>query len=203
MIRKYVAGGLRDISATIPPWENPAPVWKSQSGAYSIVKCDTQWDYQLETYYLAHCLGTKDYNAFSRAHMVYSLRDELGIPHATILCVRPDEYSPYGMSWDIGSYHTFDPEPGEQALRILQVRGRQDDLAMECYHSIVRDWYTQFGGEVPKRVIPKIVAFCALHGDSDVNYHFRYLLDEQKNAFEWAHWNGRMRLAALLEGTSL
>jgi len=194
-----VQGGLRDITTVIPPWERPDVVWKS--GPYSIVKCDTQWDYQLETYYLAHCLGTKDYDGFSRAHVVYSLRDELGYPHATILCVREDEYSPYGRCWDIGSYEYFTPEPGEN-LRVLQVRGRYDDIAMPIYHAIAREWYIQFGGKIQVDEA-KLVTFLERTGDDDWNYHFRYLLDEERNSFPWAYWNTHARRIALLEGTSL
>jgi hypothetical protein len=188
---------MRDISNITVPWESTQEVWRD--GPYSIVRSDSQWDWWLETYFLAHCLGTKNHAEFSKAHVVYSLRDTFGIPHATILCVREDEFSPYGRCWDVGSHHNFQPE--QESVRILQVRGRNDDLAMAPYHAIVRDWYVQNGGiiQVP---IDKFVEYIMRVGDPDVDYHFRYKLD-QRNGFLWTHWNERMRVLALLEGTSL
>lgn len=164
------------------------------------MKNTSQWDYELEGFYLAHCLGTKNYDDFAKAHVVYSLRDGLGYPHATILCVRPEEYSPYGACWDVGSRYEFAPE-GE-SLRILQVRGRNDDLAMAPFHAIVRDWYILHGGQIDSRILSRIDEVIWREGDSDWNYHFRYLLDE-RNPFTWAHWNEKMRAIALWEGTSL
>src|SRR6266550_2466101 len=119
MVRCYKGNGLRDISIGDIPWESPEVVWTTPNAPYTIVKCNSQWDYELEGWYLGHCLGTKNYVEFSKAHVAYSLRDRLGIPHATILCLRQEEYSPYGGGWDIGSRRIFTPEPGEKNLRIL------------------------------------------------------------------------------------
>lgn len=202
MVRAYRQDGLRDISVGGVPWENPASVWNTSDGAYSIQRCDTAWDYALEGWYLAHCLGTKDYEQFSKAHVVYSLRDRLGIPHATILCVRPEEYSPYGRCWDIGSGRVFTPESSEPDLRVLQVRGRHDAIAMPIFHAIVRAWYVAHGGYIEVE-IAALVRYLQREGDDDFAYHFRYLMDERDNAFTWAHWNEKMRILALLEGTSL
>ena len=132
---------------------------------------------------------------------MYSLRDTLGVPHATILCVRDGEYSPYGPCWDIGSKLPFMPEPLGQQLRILQVRGRNDALAMAPYHAITREWYAQNGGTLQVS-LDKFVKLILKVGDDDYAYHFRYKLDE-RNGFLWTHWNERMRVLALLEGTSL
>lgn len=189
---------MRDISNITVPWESTQEVWRD--GPYSIVRSDSQWDWWLESYFLAHCLGTKNHAEFSKAHVVYSLRDAFGIPHATILCVREDEFSPYGRCWDVGSHHNFQPE--QESVRILQVRGRNDDLAMAPYHALIRDWYVQNGGilQVP---IDKFVQYILREGDADYDYHFRYKLDTKRNGFLWTHWNERMRVLALLEGTSL
>ena len=192
--------GLRDISDIDIPWENPEVIWDIPKSPYTIVRCDTQWDYGMEGYFLAHCLGTKDHDAFSKAHVCYSLRDTLGVPHCTILCVREDEYSPYGYAWDIGSVRSFTPE-GE-SLRILQVRGREDRIAMPIFHAYVRDWYTRNGGKIDVD-ITKLVNLLKKQGDNDRNYHFRYLLDESVNHFTWAHHNQEARLMALLSGESL
>lgn len=190
---------MRDISNIVVPWDNPQEVWRDPSDAYSIVRSDSQWDWWLETYFLAHCLGTKNHAEFAKPHVVYSLRDSLDIPHATILCVRHGWYSPYGRCWDVGSNKVFAPE--NERLRILQVRGRNDELAMAQYHALVRDWYVSNGGEL-QVPIDKFVQYIMRVGDDDLDYHFRYKLDE-RNGFSWAHWNKRLRALALLEGTSL
>ena len=193
---------LKDISEIVPPWENPLVVYEIPDSPYTIQKCDTEWDYGIEGYFLAHCLGTKDFDHFSRAHAVYSLRDAAGIPHATILCVREDEYSPYGMCWDIGGVEWFTPEDPSEKLRILQVRGRNDDIAHPVFHSMVRGWYVNFGGRILVD-IEKLVNLLMRKGDHDFEYHFEYLLDESTNQFGWAHWNEKMRAMAALAGTSL
>lgn len=196
------ASSLRNLREHLPvPWENPEVVWEHPDAPYSIAKCDTPWDYGTEGYFLAHCLGTKDYHEFSEAHMVYSLRDALGIPHATILCLREDHHSPYGACWDIGSVLPFMPEPGNP-MRILQVRGRYDDVAMIPYHRMVRDWFVDQGGELSVQ-IDDFERVLARYQDTDTDYHFRYLINESKNAFTWAFWNARMRFIARLEGASL
>lgn len=173
--------GLRDISKVVIPWEKPEVVWEHPEGAYSVCKCDTPRDWNFEGYFLAHCLGTKEYEEFSKAHVVYSLRDKRGIPHATILCLREDEFSPYGAAWDIGSILPFQPE--DEPLRILQVRGREDDIAHPVFHCMVREWYVAHGGII-QADIANIVEFLRVRGDSDENYHFRYLMDDSVN---WKH----------------
>lgn len=198
MIRRY-RQGLRDISNVEIPWENPFEVWEDPSGAYTVQRCASQWDWWLESYFLAHCLGTKNYEEFSKNHVVYSIRDKVGVPHATILCVREDCYSPYGRCWDIGSVQIFTPE--EEPLRVLQVRGRNDAIAHPIFHAIARDWYVRYGGRI-EAPIESIVNVVMKLGDDDLDYHFRYMLDE-RNGFLWTHWNERMRVLALMEGTSL
>ena len=178
--------GLRDIRGIDIPWENPEVVYECPGGGYSVQRCASQWDYWLETYFLAHCLGTKDYADFSKSHVVYSLRDKYGIPHATILCVREDEPSPYGMCWDIGSYHLFTPE--DERIRVLQVRGRNDAIAHPIFHALVREWYRHKGGRIDMDV-GKIVRFLQAKGDKDTQYHFRFILDETTNHFLFTHWN--------------
>lgn len=193
---------LKDISAIDIPWENPLVVYQVPDSPYTIQVCNTEWDYGIEGYLLAHCLGTKDFDDFSKAHAVYSLRDAIGIPHATILCVREDEYSPYGMCWDIGGVEWFTPEDPSEKLRILQVRGRNDDIAHPVFHAMVRAWYENFGGKLI--VEPqKLVKLLRKLGDKDKKYHFEYLLDESTNHFGWAHWNHPKREQAKLDGTSL
>lgn len=192
---------MRDMLRMEIPWESPAVVW--ETGPYSIVRCETQWDYGMEGYFLAHCIGTKDYVSFSEAHSIYSLRDPFGIPHATILCLKQGHFSPYGDSFDLGTNSSFYPEGkvGDKCV-VLQVRGREDALAMVPYHRIVRDWFRENGGvilwddESLDRAVQK-------HHDTDYDYHFRYLLDESVNLFDWAYHCERYRLAAEFDGTSL
>lgn len=200
VVKAQAVDSLRDISDITIPWENPRIVWEVPDSPYTIQVCDTAWDYGMEGYFLAHCLGTKDHESFRKAHAVYSLRDQGNFPHATILCCRDGEYSPYGAAWDIGSVLSFQPE-GE-SLRVLQVRGREDAIAHPVFHAMVRAWYVAHGGEIQVD-IARLVELLTKHGDDDYKYHFRYLLDESVNHFQWAHWNQEMRLSAALEGTSL
>jgi hypothetical protein len=72
---------------------------------------------------------------------------------------------------------------------------------MAPFHAIVREWYALKGGEIEVPV-DKFVKYIMRVGDADYNYHFRYLLAE-RNGFEWAHWNDKLRYQAWLEGTSL
>lgn len=189
-----------------PPWESPSIQWKNPDGAYAMTEVKTQWDFQLEGYYLAHCLGTKNAAEFLVAHRVFSLRDKLGYPHATILLLKEGAYSPYEASHDLLTDHTlklkvpFGSKTRDQRYRVLQVRGRTDDIARWEYYSIVRDWFAAHGGRFPrshprgdvKRAVLKMQ-------DTDVKYHYAYMLDESVNYFNWAHWNSDMarKLAAL------
>lgn len=189
------------------PWENPQVVWTHPEGAYSVVLCDTQWDYALETYFLAHCLGTKDYREFSDAHVVYSIRDQFGIPHATILCQRNGKLSPYGTCYDLGTAEYFRPHHRgtpklESPMRVLQVRGRNDDLAMLPYLELAQQWFVAMGGN-PKIPFRKWNQAVYRHMDTDFEYHFCYLLDESNNKFEWTHRSAEQRRQAILDGTSL
>lgn len=188
-----------------PPWEKYAVQWETQDGAYQVVEVTTQWDYELEGYFLAHCLGTKNAREFGVAHRVFSLRDKLGYPHATILLQKVGMHSPYGQSRDLltenpmklpVSYAKFDA-----AYRVLQVRGREDQIARWEYYSIVRKWYVAHGGLFTDKKKPLgLVRRAVQHAqDCDVKYHYGYLLDESVNFFTWAWWNTpeRERLAEL------
>lgn len=178
-----------------PPWEESIVQWSTEDGAYSMHEVRTQWDYELEGYFLAHCLGTKDADEFNKAHRVLSLRDRLGYPHATILLQRVGKFSPYGQSRDL---LTDDPvrlkEPNKRALiahTVLQVRGREDAIARWEYYALVRHWYTQHGGRFrDKSKTPDLVRRAVMsHSDRDIKYHYGYLLDESANFFTWSHWH--------------
>jgi hypothetical protein len=176
------------------PWEKYRVVCKLDN-QYDIVALETQWDYCLEGYFLAHCLGTKDFDEFNENHVAYSLRDSLQIPHATILCLRDGKWSDYGHSSDLGSTAYFYPESGLRA-RVLQVRGREDCVAALPYHRLVREWYKDHGGEL---VITddRLDFWCnsRMTGDHDEFYHYKYLLNTAVNFFHWASHNDKLRKA--------
>lgn len=185
------------------PWESREVVWKEPHEAYTIEILNSQWDYAMEGFFLAHCLGTKDFDAFSKSHRAYSVRDEMGFPHCTILCAYEGQFSPYGASTDIGTIEPFWPEKAEgPELNVLQVRGRTDDLAMLVFHKMVREWYEERGGklQVPDSTMDRVVL---KQGDDDAMYHFAYMLDESVNHYQWANHNERMREAYRKYGLSL
>ena len=173
---------LRDMP---PPWEQRDVV--DTFGAYTVERVSTQWDYELEGFYLAHCLGTKDADEFNRIHRVFSIREaELGIPHATILAVKKgkQKHSPYGICSDLGS-HANCMVRGDK-LRVLQVRGRHDALARPEFLSVAAAFYCSRGGRlrVPLQAIQK---FAERKGDQDVLYHYHFLMGKT-NPFTYAHW---------------
>lgn len=177
-----------------PPWEKYAVHWETLDGAYQIVEVTTQWDYELEGYFLAHCLGTKNADEFGMAHRVFSVRDKLTYPHATILLNKVGAYSPYGASSDLLTTYTMKlpaPDTGRDiAYKVLQVRGREDRVARWEYYSIVRQWFRTHGGKFPKDKPASLVHRALMNvQDPDVKYHYGYLLDESVNFFNWAHWN--------------
>ena len=187
--------GLRDLISIKKPWSEYRIVWSEPEGQYDMVAIETQWDYGLEGYFLAHCLGTKDYEEFSETHIAYSLRDSLRIPHATILCVRDGARSMYGGCTDLGTTRSFTPEEGV-SCRVVQVRGRQDTLAAMPYHRIVRSWFVAHGGALI--MSPDTLDYWCESprlADHDWQYHCEYLLDESVNFFNWAHHNEEARRA--------
>src|SRR5438105_739592 len=111
---------MQDLLTMTPlPWEEREVVYKE--GEHTIERLRTQWDYELEGYMLAHCLGTKNAETFGKHHYVFSVRDNAGIPHATVLCVRRGKRSPYGGCADLGTNNHMKFEG--KKLRVLQVRG--------------------------------------------------------------------------------
>lgn len=172
-----------DVLTHLPEWEERRPVWADPHGAYTIEILESQWDYELEGFFLAHCLGTKDAAEFNLGHRAYSVRDRFGIPHATVLCAFADVWSPYGKSADLGTIEPFWPEKTDgPELNVLQVRGRCDALAMLPFHKLVRQWYEDRGGklQVPDSTMDTAVTRL---GDSDVMYHCGYQLDLSVNHF--------------------
>lgn len=187
--------GLVDLLEVEKPWEKYRKVWTDPQGQYDIVAIETQWDYCLEGYFLAHCLGTKDFDEFNSDHIVYSLRDSLQIPHATILCLRDSKWSVYGNSADLGTTAFFFPEPDIRA-RVLQVRGREDCIAALPFHRLVREWYKSRGGKLAIAE-DRMDWWCKsrLTGDHDEDYHYEYNLDPSVNYFQWASHNHKLREA--------
>jgi hypothetical protein len=172
-------------------WEQYAVQWSTPDGAYSMVEVKTQWDFELEGYFLAHCLGTKKSVEFNVAHRVFSLRDKLGLPHATILLQRTGVHSPYGVSRDL-----LTDKPVKLGLenptsyQVLQVRGREDRIARWEYYAIVRSWYLKHGGKFPvNRPVGTVRRLVTAVQDDDLKYHYGYLLDEAVNWFDWAYWH--------------
>lgn len=181
-------------------WECPSSVWKDDQGAYTIATVKTQWDYELEGFFLSHCLGTKDAAEFEESHKVYSVRDALDVPHATILCQIVGKHSIYGASGDLLTGEPFQPEKG-LFLRVLQVRGRGDKLAMQPYMQMVIEWFKARGGqwepgeEGHMRNLLKAYCAQASIADFDFLYHYRYMLDEENNPWQWSYRNKRLREA--------
>lgn len=191
---------VRSLLALERPWEEEIPVWEAPRGGYRLEEIRTQWDYELEGYFLAHCLGTKDADEFNKAHRVFSLRDRFRIPHCTVLLQRNDTWSPYGQSADLGTEHPcyIDDDP----YWVLQVRGRNDDVARWEFYKLVLQWFMQHGGklEVPAATLMRRIGVI---GDRDLKYHYGYFLDESVNHFTWSYKHEKRALAARLAGESL
>jgi len=192
-VNRRTRAGFVDLLKVEKPWEKYRIVWSDPNGQYDMVAIETQWDYCLEGYFLAHCLGTKDFDEFNDIHVAYSLRDSLRIPHATVLCLRDSKWSDYGKSADLGTTAFFYPESGLRA-RVLQVRGREDCVAALPFHRLVREWYSSHGGQL---VIEqeRLDAWCRsrMMGDHDDLYHYQYSLNPSVNFFQWAHHNDKLR----------
>lgn len=140
---------------------------------YSIEVVETEWDYGVEGFMLAHCLGTKDWMKFHKNHVVFSIRDKYGVPHATLLYARSRTESDYG---DFNDFLGGTPMMyyGE-ALHHLQARGRNDNLAMRPFHRIAREFHKSRGGTLGRHNAI-LDAYCTLHGDRDRRYHYEYTL---------------------------
>lgn len=184
---------LRDLLTIEKPWESYRIVWTDPTMQYDLVAVETQWDYGLESYFLDHCLGTKDAEEFGEAHAVYSLRDSHRIPHATVLCLRTGHYSVYQAATDLGTTAHCIPERNT-SVRVLQVRGRRDRLAATPFHRLVRDWYLSAGGVMV--LDPKSLDnWCksTMWADHDEQYHYDYRMDDSNLLFDWAYHNERLR----------
>jgi hypothetical protein len=190
---------MYDMLSMIPlPWEEREAV--AQHGEYTIERVRTQWDYELEGFMLAHCLGTKDAEAFGKHHVVFSVREKhTGIPHATVLCVRKGGRSPYGACADLGTKSHMKFEG--RKLRVLQVRGRQDDYARPEYIEFVFKWFQSLGGK-PKISLHTLLWHADKHGDTDDAYHFDGWMDEE-NHFTYSHRAVEKVLADREAGVSL
>jgi hypothetical protein len=138
----------------------------------------------MEGYLLAHCIGTKDADEFGKAHRVFSLRDKLGVSHCTVLLQRDNTWSPYGGSRDLltNSPMTL----GKDKYFVLQVRGREDELARWEYYWMVLQWYLAHGGKCNVQY-GKLQQAVEHVQDSDLKYHYGYALDESVNMFNWAY----------------
>lgn len=174
-----------------PEWDQRVQVWGNRTGSYSIEEVRTQQDFQKETYYLAHCLGTKRAESFNQVHRVFSVRDSLGFPHATILLQRDGTYSPYGDSRDMYTNKTM--LIGNRHYHVLQVRGREDRLSRPEFFTMAAEWYESCGGKL-ENPLGEIQRMLLRRGDQDVNYHYRYLLDESVNHFLYT-WEDEERVA--------
>lgn len=191
------------LSKGSPPWEESNVEWTTDDGAYVVAELRTQWDYELESYYLAHCLGTKDAVEFGQGHKAFSLRDRLGFPHCTILLLANGSKSPYGGSSDLLTPYSMtltsktmpwmdlpDGATWSWKYKVLQVRGRNDRVARWEYYSIVRQWFKAHGGKFKRDHTVEeyqrvVMALC----DTDLKYHYGYLLDESSNFFTYSFWN--------------
>lgn len=190
---------MYDLLNLIPiPWEERDVV--AQHGEYTIERVRTQWDYELEGFMLAHCLGTKNAETFGKHHTVFSVREKgTGIPHATVLCVRRGARSPYGACADLGTKNHM--RLGGRKLRVLQVRGRYDDLARPEYLEIVFRWFMSLGGK-PTISLNTLLRHAYTHGDDDEDYHFDGWMDEV-NGFTWSYKAFDRVQQARKAGTSL
>lgn len=172
--------GLRkryeDILQMLPlGWDADKMIWQDKHSAYGITNVVTQNDYGIEGKMLAHCLGTKRAEHFNGAHRVFSIRDPEGVPHATILTTRNPQESPYGMCRDLATGMPMYLD--DEKLWVLQVRGRDDALAMLDFHRIARRWYIDYGGilRVGERNLDDLVR--SNRPDRDEAYHFEYKYD--------------------------
>lgn len=181
---------MRNLLDMEVPWEKPTVVWKDNSEAYALTDVTTQWDYGMEGYLLAHCIGTKDADEFNKAHRVLSLRDKLGISHCTVLLQRDHTWSPYGNSADMLTRKPLTLD-GDKFF-VLQVRGREDNLARWEYYKLIRQWYIENGGKINGPYAKHRAAVLCFQ-DRDMKYHYGYMLDESKNHFDWAHHNEEYR----------
>jgi hypothetical protein len=155
-------------------------VWTE--GPYTIEAVDTEWDYRLEGYMLGHCLGVKDFKEFDSRHQVLSLRDTVGVPHATVLTTYLRTLSEYGLSDDL-----FGSDPAiyqdKTILHMLQIRGRHDRIARPEYHQIVRRWWKDAGGSY-ERTDEELDRICrTAYPDTDRTYHYSYLMDATSSIF--------------------
>jgi hypothetical protein len=177
---------VRQIRDVKKPWENPEVVGRVRD--HSIVRVQTPWDYGLETYFLDHCLGTKHFETFERGHRAFSVRDRYGVPHATILTLRPEMVSPYMGCTDLGT--TQFGNVGGELVRVLQVRGRKDKPARVDYLRMVRSWFMECVGHEYQGPNQKIVDMHNyVFGDNDTDYHDLYLLDDEEQDYLGA-WTG-------------
>lgn len=171
---------IRDLN---PPWENPESVGTLDNGM-KVVRVQTPWDYGMESYFLGHCLGSKDFLNFEVGHRAFSVRDTYGIPHATILCLKNGIVSPYQGSADLGTFQMGNI--GGELLRIIQVRGRHDAPANINYLRPVRKWFMRCVDHLYQGVPDKIVDMHNfIFGDTDEEYHEHYMMDDEDN-----HWLG-------------
>lgn len=189
MVVEKAHRGLTPILRLGAPWEERIPVWGNKSGSYTLEEVRMQWDYELEGFFLAHCLGTKDANAFNKAHRVFSLRDSLGFPHCTVLLQRDGEWSPYGKSGDLFTDNRM--LIGNRWYKVLQVRGREDQIARPEFYSMVVEWYESLGGKM-EMPLAEIQRFLLRRGDTDIKYHYSYLLDQSVNYFTYSYRNERL-----------
>lgn len=180
---------MRSIRDMLPlPWVDRDPVW--EQGAHTLERVEHEFDYGLEGWLLAHCLGTKDVPQFQEQHVVYSLRDPHGVPHCTVLCAWDRWKSPYGRADDFGV-----SGPGlldGKALHLLQIRGRGDRLARKEYHRLIRKWWTDEMGGTIHRPDWWMDAQLMLIQDRDTQYHYSLLLDEKANFFNPEFYERRM-----------
>lgn len=188
---------LQDLRDILPlPWEDAKVV--AEIDGYDVCAVRTPFDYGLEGYLLAHCLGTKD-DEFREKHRVYSIRDRNGVSHCTILyyCGASRNESPYGICDDFGSSRPGRDGNGQE-LHLLQVRGREDQIAHPDYHEIARRFHETLGGEI---LVPEdaLDAYCSRNGDKDYRYHDDYTLDTWVNWFNPGFWRkeGSKRAEAL------
>lgn len=202
-----IVRSLKKLPDLLPlPWEEREVHWEDPESGYRVEKVRTQWDYQLEGYLLAHCLGTKNADVFGRIHRVFSVREPEGIPHCTILTTFAPRLSPYGQSADLATKDPMTLKEGKRRHKawVLQVRGRTDLVAYPAFHQIARRWYKAHkGGKLLDDEKMDELLLNLKFLDRDITYHFLGLLDESVNHFGWSHWNAKAVEEARKEGTSL
>lgn len=157
------------------PWDDNEFLWADAHTAYGVTNIITQDDFMLEGRMLAHCLGTKKADDWNVWHRMFSIRDDMGVPHATILATRNPQKSPYGMCRDLVTGSPMEVD-GEN-LWVLQVRGRGDALAMLDFHRIARRFFLAHNGYI--RVTERNLDDIVRHNrpDKDMAYHFEYKYD--------------------------